>query len=66
MIFILNLLSNSHSIFNQTPLHIASFEGHREIVEILIQQPGIDINCKEISNFLFHEIQYFINSLYSF
>ena len=31
----------------------ASYNGHTEIVKILIEQEGIDINAKNISLFLF-------------
>lgn len=35
-------------IFNQTALSRAAFEGHAEIVELLLSQDAIDINCKDI------------------
>ena len=40
---------------NWTPLIYASYEGHTEIVRLLISQPGIDINCSIlILNHLFY------------
>ena len=35
---------NQHNHNNQTPLNIASDEGHIEIVRLLLQQPNIDLN----------------------
>ena len=35
-------------IFNETPLLFASKNGHTEIVQLLLSQPGIEINCKDI------------------
>ena len=37
-------------IFDYTPLHIASFNGHLDIVKFLVEQDGIDINIKNIIN----------------
>lgn len=34
--------------FNDTPLICASFNGDTEIVQLLLSQPGIEINCKNI------------------
>ena len=33
---------------NMTPLHHACENGHFEIVQLLLSQPNIDINCKTI------------------
>lgn len=41
-------LWNSNWIFNFTPLSYAAFKGQKEIVELLLSQEGIDINCKTI------------------
>ena len=38
---------NQHNHNNQTPLNIASDEGHTEIVRLLLQQPNIDLNKKD-------------------
>jgi len=35
---------NQHNHNNQTPLNTASFNGHPEIVRLLLQQPNIDLN----------------------
>ena len=37
-------------IFDDTPLHIASYNGHLDIVKILVEQDEIDINIKNIIN----------------
>ena len=37
-------------IFNMTSLHIASEEGHLDIVKFLAEQDGFDINIKNIIN----------------
>ena len=37
-------------IFDMTPLHIASINGHLDIVKFLVEQDGIDINIKNIIN----------------
>ena len=37
-------------IFDWTPLHIASSNSHLDIVKILVEQDGIDINIKDIIN----------------
>ena len=34
--------------FNRTPLNNAVIKGHKEIVELLIKQPGIDLESKSI------------------
>lgn len=34
--------------FNFTPLIYAARDGQKEIVELLLAQPGIEINCKNI------------------
>ena len=36
-------------IFNWTALIQASLKGHIEIVRLLLSQPGIEINCQNIS-----------------
>ena len=46
----LNDLRDLTSIFNNTALIFAAREGHKEIVELLIRQEGIDINIQDISN----------------
>ena len=38
---------NQHNNKNQTPLNIASENGHVGIVRLLIQQPNIDLNKKD-------------------
>ena len=48
---------NSISIFNNTPLIYASQNGYAEIVQLLLSQPGIEVNCKGI------EIPKFINDI---
>ena len=35
---------------NWTALAFASFEGHSEIVKLLLAQDGINVNCKTIGN----------------
>ena len=45
---ILSNLWNRIPIFNCTPLHAASSEGHTEIVRLLLSQPDIEINCQDI------------------
>ena len=47
-ISILTYIWNWISIFNNTPLICASSNGHTEIVQLLLSQPGIEINCKNI------------------
>ena len=37
-------------IFDKTPLHIVSEKGYPDIVKILVEQDGIDINIKDIIN----------------
>ena len=44
----LNDLWNLTRTFNSTALIWATTEGHKEIVELLIRQKGIDINKKGI------------------
>ena len=39
-----------HETFNNTALVWAAENGHKEIVELLIRQEGIDINIKDILN----------------
>ena len=34
--------------FNYTPLNSAAYQGHKEVVELLLKQPGIDIESKDI------------------
>ena len=41
-------LWNLTRIFNSTPLILAAGKGHSEIVETLISQENIEINCKDI------------------
>ena len=36
--------------FNSTALILAALKGHKEIVELLIRQKGININIQEILN----------------
>ena len=31
-----------------TPLHLASIKGFDHVCEVLLQQPGIDVNCKDV------------------
>ena len=45
---VLNHLWNLIPIFFCTPLILASEKGHTEIAQLLLSQPGIDINCKNI------------------
>ena len=47
-ISIIHSLWNEYPIFNCTPLHCASENGHTEIVQLLLSQPGIEINCKSL------------------
>ena len=42
-------------LFHCNPLISASFEGHFEIVKLLLSQPGIEINCQTISTLTNHE-----------
>ena len=44
----LNHLWNLVQISNKTPLIRASRNGHTEIVRLLLSQPGIEINNKDI------------------
>ena len=46
----LNYLWNLTRTFNDTALICAASEGHKEIVELLIRQEGIDINIRGILN----------------
>ena len=46
---IIKYLWNFNRIFNWTPLIHSAYEGHKDIVKLLLSQPGIEINCK---NFL--------------
>ena len=46
----LNDLWNLTRTFHNTALILASYNGHKEIVELLLRQEGIDINIKEILN----------------
>ena len=46
----LNYLWNLTRTFNRTGLICAAYEGHKEIVELLIRQEGIDINIQDILN----------------
>ena len=43
-----NYLYNSNITFNETPLSIAACRGHFKIVELLLSQKGIKINCEDI------------------
>ena len=47
-ISIFNHLWNWIPICNYTSLICASKEGHTQIVQLLLSQPGIEINCKDI------------------
>ena len=47
----LNIIWNFFKLFN-TALIWASKNGHTEIVKILLEQKGIDINAKDIYLFL--------------
>ena len=44
----MNDLWNLTRTFNTTPLILAARKGHSEIVETLLSQEGIEINCKGI------------------
>ena len=44
----MNDLWNLTRTFNNTALTVAAFKGHKEIVELLISQEGIDINLQDI------------------
>ena len=46
----LNYLWNLTRTFNSTALIYAAIRGHKEIVELLIRQEGIDINIQDILN----------------
>ena len=46
----LNYLWNLTRTFNNTALIYAARYGHKEIVELLISQEGIDINIQDILN----------------
>ena len=46
----MNDLWNLARTFNNTALIIAAFTGHKEIVELLIMQEGIDVNIQNILN----------------
>ena len=46
----LNDLWNLTRTFNDTALIFAAIRGHKEIVELLIRQEGIDINIQDILN----------------
>ena len=48
---------NSNFTFNWTPLIHASYEGHIEIIQHLLAQPGIEINFKTILIQNIHTIQ---------
>lgn len=37
-------------LFNYSPLMIASYKGHMDIVQVLLSQPNIEINLKSILN----------------
>ena len=45
----MNYLWNLTRIFNITALIWAVWKGHKEIVEVLMKQEGIDINIQDIS-----------------
>ena len=53
----LNYLWNLTRTFNDTALILAAKEGHKEIVELLLRQEGIDINIQDILNQNIHNIQ---------
>ena len=38
---------NEWNEWNMTGLMMAATEGHEEVVEVLLAQPGLDINCKD-------------------
>ena len=44
------------SIFNWSPLSIAAYNGQDQIVQLLLDQPGIDVNIQDISIQLFQRI----------
>ena len=44
----LNYLWNLTRTFNDTSLILAVLKGHKEIVELLLRQEGIDINIQGI------------------
>ena len=44
------------SIFNWSPLSIAAYNGQDQIVQLLLDQPGIDVNIQDISIQLFQKI----------
>ena len=46
----LNGLWNLTRAFNQTALILAAEKGHKEIVELLIRQEGINISIQDILN----------------
>ena len=46
----INYLWNSNRIFNYTPLIHAVDKNYTEIIDQLLSQEGIDINCKDILN----------------
>ena len=49
-IYKINYLYNLTSSFNNTVLICAVIKGHKEIVELLLRQEGIDINIQDILN----------------
>ena len=53
----MNDLWNLTRTFNDTALTLAAERGHKEIVELLIRQEGIDINIQGILNQNIHNIQ---------
>ena len=52
----MNHFWNLIRLFDSTPLIIAASKGNIEIVQLLLSQPNIEINCKDISirKYLFH------------
>ena len=52
--------------FNLTPLIIAARDGQTKIVEILLSQPGIDVNSKDVQicKFSFNLKQFFFNGIF--
>ena len=50
MILNLDSLWNLAQIFNGTALIYAASNGHKEIVELLLRQEGIDVNIQDILN----------------
>lgn len=49
----LNFMEFQFPVFHFTPLHYAVRNGDMKIVELLLDQPRIEVNCKTISCFKF-------------